>query len=86
MEQKILNEVQIHHSYWARQSRHGVGPVASIKKNIHGVVITKYRSVKVLCEYHDYKVIHNFALYEKSADGSIQLDLVGRMATRRLDL
>lgn len=86
MEQKVLNEVQVHHSYWARQSRHGVGPVASTKKNIHGVVITKYRCVKVLCEDHGYKVIHNFALYEKSADGSIQLDLVGRMATRRLDL
>ena len=86
MEQKVLNEVQVHHSYWARQSRHGVGPVASIKKNIHGVVITKYRSVKVLCEDQGYKVIHNFVLYEKSADGSIQLDLVGRMATRRSNL
>lgn len=86
MEQKVLNEVQVHRSYWARQSRHGVDPVASTKKNIHGVVITKYRSVKVLYEDHDYKVIHNFALYEKSADGSIQLDLVGRMATRRSNL
>ncbi len=86
MEQKVLNEVQGHRSYWARQSRHGVDPVASIKKNIHGVIITKYRCVKVLCEDHGYKVIHNFAPYEKSADGSIQLDLVERMATRRLDL
>lgn len=73
MEQKVLNEVQVHHSYWARQSRHGVGPVASTKKNIHGVVITKYRSQKVLCEDHGYKVIHNFALYEKSTDGSIPM-------------
>ena len=73
MEQKVLNEVQVHHSYWARQSRHGVGSVASTKKNIHGVVITKYRSVKVLCEDQGYKVIHSFALYEKPADGSIQM-------------
>lgn len=73
MEQKVLNEVQVHHSYWARQSRHGGGPVASTKKNIHGVVITKYRSVKVLCEDQGYKVIHSFALYEKPADGSIQM-------------
>lgn len=77
MEQEVLNEVQVHHSYWARQSRHGVGPVASTKKNIHGVFITKYCSVKVLCEDHGYKVIHNFALYEKPADGSIQMNGFG---------
>lgn len=86
MEQKVLNEVQVHRSYWGKAKQAWVGHVASTKKNINGVVITKYRSVKLLCEDHGYKVIHIFALYEKSADGSIQLDLVGRMATRRLDL
>ena len=65
LEKKVLNEVLVHRSYWGKAKQAWVGPVASTKKNIHGVVITKYRSVKVLCEDQGYKVIHNFALYEK---------------------
>jgi len=73
LEKKALNEVKVHRSYWGKATKAWVGPVTSTKKNVHGVVITKYRSVKVLCEDQGYKVIHNFALYEKPADGSIQM-------------
>jgi hypothetical protein len=73
LEKKALNEVKVHRSYWGKAIKAWVGPVTSTKKNVHGVVITKYRSVKVLCEDQGYKVIHNFALYEKPADGSIQM-------------
>ena len=73
LEKKALNDVKVHRSYWGKAIRAWVGPVTSTKKNIHGVVITKYRSVKVLCEDQGYKVIHNFALYEKPADGSLQM-------------
>ena len=73
LEKKALNEVKVHRSYWGKAIRAWVGPVTSTKKNIHGVVITKYRSVKVLCEDQGYKVIHSFALYEKPADGSLQM-------------
>ena len=73
LEKKALNEVKVHRSYWGKATKAWVGPVTSTKKNIHGVVITKYRSVKVLCEDQGYKVIHNFALYEKPADGSVQM-------------
>ena len=72
-EKKALNEVKVHRSYWCKATKAWVGPVTSTKKNVHGVVITKYRSVKVLCEDQGYKVIHNFALYEKPADGSLQI-------------
>lgn len=73
LEKKALNEVKVHRSYWGKAIKAWVGPVTSTKKNIHGVVITKYRSVKVLCEDQGYKVIHSFALYEKPADGSLQM-------------
>ena len=73
MEKKALNSVTAHHSYWGKATKAWVGPVTSTKKNHLGQVITKYRSVKVLCEDQGYKVIHNFALYEKPADGSIQM-------------
>ena len=73
LEKKALNNVKVHRSYWGKAIKAWVGPVTSTKKNIHGVVITKYRSVKVLCEDQGYKVIHNFALYEKPADGSVQM-------------
>lgn len=73
LEKKALNEVKVHRSFWGKAIKAWVGPVTSTKKNIHGVVITKYRSVKVLCEDQGYKVIHSFALYEKPADGSLQM-------------
>lgn len=73
LEKKALSSVKAHRSYWGNAIKAWVGPVTSTKKNVHGVVITKYRSVKVLCEDQGYKVIHNFALYEKPADGSIQM-------------
>lgn len=73
LEKKALNNVKVHRSYWGKATKAWVGPVTSTKKNIHGVVITKYRSVKVLCEDQGYKVIHSFALYEKPADGSLQM-------------
>ena len=73
LEKKALNNVKVHRSYWGKATKAWVGPVTSTKKNIHGVVITKYRSVKVLCEDQGYKVIHSFALYEKPADGSVQM-------------
>lgn len=73
LEKKALNFVSGHRAYWGKALKAWVGPVTSTKKNIHGVVITKYRSVKVLCEDQGYKVIHNFALYEKPADGSLQM-------------
>lgn len=73
LEKKALNDVKVHRSYWGKATKAWVGPVTSTKKNIHGVVITKYRSVKVLCEDQGYKVIHSFALYEKPADGSVQM-------------
>jgi hypothetical protein len=73
MEKKALNAVQVHRAYWGKATKAWVGPVTSTKKNHLGQVITKYRSVKVLCEDQGYKVIHNFALYEKPADGSIQM-------------
>ena len=73
LEKKALNDVKVHRSYWGKATKAWVGPVTSTKKNIHGVVITKYRSVKVLCEDQGYKVIHNFALYEKPAEGSLQM-------------
>ena len=73
LEKKALNEVKVHRSYWGKATKAWVGPVTSTKKNIHGVVITKYRSVKVLCEDQGYKVIHNFALSEKPAEGSLQM-------------
>lgn len=73
LEKKALNNVKVHRSYWGKAIKAWVGPVTSTKKNIHGVVITKYRSVKVLCEDQGYKVIHSFALYEKPADGSVQM-------------
>lgn len=73
LEKKALSSVKAHRSYWGNAIKAWVGPVTSTKKNVHGVVITKYRSVKVLCEDQGYKVIHSFALYEKPADGSIQM-------------
>lgn len=73
LEKKALNEVKVHRSFWGKAIKAWVGPVTSTKKNIHGMVITKYRSVKVLCEDQGYKVIHSFALYEKPADGSLQM-------------
>ena len=73
LEKKALNNVKVHRSYWGKATKAWVGPVTSTKKNIHGVVITKYRSVKVQCEDQGYKVIHSFALYEKPADGSVQM-------------
>ena len=73
MEKKALTSVTAHRSYWGKAKQAWVGPVTSTKKNHLGQVITKYRSVKVLCEDQGFKVIHNFALYEKVADGSIQM-------------
>ena len=73
MEKKALSSVTAHRSYWGKAKQAWVGPVTSTKKNHLGQVITKYRSVKVLCEDQGFKVIHNFALYEKVADGSIQM-------------
>ncbi len=73
LEKKVLIDVKAHRSYWGNATKAWVGPVTSTKKNVHGIVITKYRSVKVLCEDQGYKVIHSFALYEKPDDGSVQM-------------
>jgi ethanolamine utilization protein EutQ (cupin superfamily) len=73
LEKQALNSVKAHRAYWGKATKAWVGPVTSTKKNALGQVITKYRSVKVLCEDQGYKVIHNFALYTKTDNGSVQM-------------
>lgn len=73
LEKKAISEVNGHRSYWGKAKQAWVGPITSTKKDIHGKVVTQYRSVKVLCEDQGYKVIHNFAVYVKPADGSFSM-------------
>ena len=73
LEKKALNFVNGHRSYWGKAVRAWVSPVTSTKKNIHGVVIAKYHTCKVLCQDQGYKVLHHIVITEKPQDGSVDV-------------
>jgi hypothetical protein len=71
LEQKAINAVKAHRAFWGTPKQAWVGPVTSTKKNALGQIVTRFRSVKVLCDDNGQKVIHNFVVSVTADSGSV---------------
>lgn len=73
LEKMALEDTRVHRPYFGKPIKAYVSGVQSTKKNALGVVITKYYTVKVLCEDQGYKVIHHFSYAENVKTGGSML-------------